>query len=226
MHCGDDVALETHYVPRHSQRTESVLTFFAQDGVTRNLVYANTSCTKATQPDEALAFARHWKAATGRLPELLVFDSKVTTGAGLAAIDAGVDAVDVANAAWAGTTSQVSMSALIAATDGTDRETGLSLDAAASLEPYFEAVRLLYGPFESGLPGPTGRVYHHEIPGGQLSNLRQQAISLGLGERFEAIEDIVRGGQHNPRQHRQGDPVLEGGRRSRAGAGRGERLAG
>jgi pyruvate carboxylase len=82
------------------------------------------------------------------------------------------------------------MSALIAATDGTERETGLSLEAAASLEPYFEAVRLLYGPFESGLPGPTGRVYHHEIPGGQLSNLRQQAISLGLGNKFEAIEDM------------------------------------
>ncbi len=108
----------------------------------------------------------------------------------IAAIDAGVDAVDVANAAWAGTTSQVSMSALIAATDGTERETGLSLEAAESLEPYFEAVRALYGPFESGLPGPTGRVYHHEIPGGQLSNLRQQAISLGLGGRFEAIEDM------------------------------------
>jgi pyruvate carboxylase len=108
----------------------------------------------------------------------------------VAAIDAGVDAVDVANAAWAGTTSQVSMSALIAATDGTERETGLSLEAAESLEPYFEAVRALYGPFESGLPGPTGRVYHHEIPGGQLSNLRQQAMSLGLGGRFEAIEDM------------------------------------
>ncbi|WP_347347859.1 pyruvate carboxylase [Nigerium sp.] len=108
----------------------------------------------------------------------------------LAAIDAGVDAVDVASAAWAGTTSQVSMSALIAATDDTERSTGLSLDAATSLEPYFEAVRLLYGPFESGLPGPTGRVYAHEIPGGQLSNLRQQAIALGLGERFEAIEDM------------------------------------
>ena len=108
----------------------------------------------------------------------------------LAAIDAGVDAVDVATAAWAGTTSQVSMSALVAATDDTERATGLSLDVAQELEPYFEAVRLLYGPFESGLPGPTGRVYHHEIPGGQLSNLRQQAISLGLGERFEAIEDM------------------------------------
>ncbi len=108
----------------------------------------------------------------------------------LAAINAGVDAVDVASAAWAGTTSQVSLSALIAATDGTERATGLSLEAATALEPYFEGVRLLYGPFESGLSGPTGRVYHHEIPGGQLSNLRQQAIALGLGDRFEAIEDM------------------------------------
>ena len=80
------------------------------------------------------------------------------------------------------------MSALVAATDGTDRATGLDLDAVMDLEPYWEAIRRLYGPFESGLAGPTGRVYTHEIPGGQLSNLRQQAIALGLGERFEAIE--------------------------------------
>lgn len=108
----------------------------------------------------------------------------------LAAIDAGVDAVDVAAASMAGTTSQVSMSALVAATDGTDRATGLDLDAVMDLEPYWEAIRRLYGPFESGLAGPTGRVYTHEIPGGQLSNLRQQAIALGLGDRFEAIEDM------------------------------------
>ncbi len=108
----------------------------------------------------------------------------------LAAIDAGVDAVDAAAAPWSGTTTQVSLSALIAATDDTPRASGLSLAAASDLEPYFEAVRALYGPFESGLPGPTGRVYHHEIPGGQLSNLRQQAIALGLGDRFEAIEDM------------------------------------
>ncbi|MFT3860122.1 pyruvate carboxylase [Micropruina sp.] len=108
----------------------------------------------------------------------------------LAAIEAGVDAVDVACAAWAGTTSQVSMSALVAATDDTERATGLSLAAVTDLEPYFEAVRLLYTPFESGLPGPTGRVYTHEIPGGQLSNLRQQAIALGLGHRFEDIENM------------------------------------
>ncbi|MFZ0529404.1 MAG: biotin/lipoyl-containing protein, partial [Propionicimonas sp.] len=108
----------------------------------------------------------------------------------LAAIDAGVDAVDVAAASMAGTTSQVSMSALVAALEGTPADTGLSLAAVTALEPYFESVRRLYAPFESGLPGPTGRVYTHEIPGGQLSNLRQQAIALGLGDRFEAIEDM------------------------------------
>ena len=108
----------------------------------------------------------------------------------LAAIEAGVDAVDVASAAMAGTTSQPPMSSLVAATDGTPRATGLDLAAVNDLEPYWEAVRQLYFPFESGLPSPTGRVYTHEIPGGQLSNLRQQAIALGLGDHFEEVEDM------------------------------------
>ncbi|GAB3073959.1 pyruvate carboxylase [Intrasporangium mesophilum] len=108
----------------------------------------------------------------------------------LAAINAGVDAVDAATATMAGTTSQPSLSALVAATDGTDRPTGLDIENVFALEPYWEAVRHLYKPFESGLDSPTGRVYFHEIPGGQLSNLRQQAIALGLGDRFEAIEDM------------------------------------
>ncbi len=107
----------------------------------------------------------------------------------LAASAAGVDAVDAANAAMAGTTSQPSLSALVAALENTERDTGLSLEAVSAVEPYWEAVRKTYKPFESGLPGPTGRVYHHEIPGGQLSNLRQQAIALGLADRFEDIED-------------------------------------
>jgi pyruvate carboxylase len=67
----------------------------------------------------------------------------------------------------------------------------LSLEAVCDLEPYWEALRKVYAPFDvvaSGPPAPTGRVYSHEIPGGQLSNLRQQAIALGLGDRFEAIE--------------------------------------
>jgi pyruvate carboxylase len=108
----------------------------------------------------------------------------------LAASAAGVDAVDAASAPLAGTTSQPSLSALVAATMNTERDTGLDLAAVSSLEPYWEAVRLLYKPFESGLPGPTGRVYHHEIPGGQLSNLRTQAKALGLADDFELIEDM------------------------------------
>ena len=108
----------------------------------------------------------------------------------VAAIDAGVDAVDAACAAMAGTTSQPALSALVSATDHSARETGLSLAAVNALEPYWEATRRVYAPFESGLPAPTGRVYRHEIPGGQLSNLRQQAIALGLGEKFEQVEDM------------------------------------
>jgi pyruvate carboxylase len=107
----------------------------------------------------------------------------------LAASRAGADAVDAASAPMAGTTSQPSLSALVAATAHTERDTGISLQAVSDLEPYWEAVRKAYAPFESGLPGPTGRVYHHEIPGGQLSNLRQQAMALGLGDQFEKIED-------------------------------------
>ncbi|MCR2816931.1 pyruvate carboxylase [Microbacterium jiangjiandongii] len=108
----------------------------------------------------------------------------------LAASAAGADAVDAAAAPMAGTTSQPSLSALVAALANTERDTGLDLSAVSDLEPYWEAVRALYRPFESGLPGPTGRVYRHEIPGGQLSNLRQQAIALGLADDFELIEDM------------------------------------
>ena len=108
----------------------------------------------------------------------------------MAAIDAGVDAVDVASAPMAGTTSQPSASALVAALAHTERDSGIPLSAVTALEPYWESVRIAYSPFESGLPGPTGRVYRHEIPGGQLSNLRQQAIALGLGNQFEKVEDM------------------------------------
>ena len=108
----------------------------------------------------------------------------------LAAVEAGVDAVDVASAPMAGTTSQPSASALVAALAFTKRDTTIKLDKVTDLEPYWEAVRRVYAPFESGLPGPTGRVYRHEIPGGQLSNLRQQAIALGLGDRFELVEEM------------------------------------
>lgn len=106
----------------------------------------------------------------------------------VAAWHAGADAVDGAAAPLAGTTSQPALSSIVAAAAHTEYDTGVSLDAVCDLEPYWEALRRVYRPFESGLPAPTGRVYTHEIPGGQLSNLRQQAIALGLGDRFEDIE--------------------------------------
>jgi pyruvate carboxylase len=106
----------------------------------------------------------------------------------LAAWTAGASAVDGASAPLAGTTSQPALSAIVAATAHTAFDTGLDLGAVCDLEPYWEALRKVYAPFEAGLPAPTGRVYSHEIPGGQLSNLRTQAVALGLGDRFEEIE--------------------------------------
>ena len=111
----------------------------------------------------------------------------------LAAWQAGADAVDGASAALAGTTSQPALSAIVAAAANGEFDTGLDLQAVCDLEPYWEALRKVYAPFESGLPAPTGRVYTHEIPGGQLSNLRQQAIALGLGDRFEDVEAAYAG---------------------------------
>jgi transposase len=81
MHWGEDVALEKHYVPSRSQRTRSVLSFFAQDGASQTLVYANADLTKATQSNEVLVFADHWKTLTGAFPHRLVMDQKVTTQA-------------------------------------------------------------------------------------------------------------------------------------------------
>ena len=83
-----------------------------------------------------------------------------------AAALSGADVVDGASAPLAGTTSQPSLSAIIAAFSDSARDTGISLKAVSDLEPYWEAVRQLYRPFEKGIPGPTGRVYRHEIPGG------------------------------------------------------------
>ena len=88
MHWGDDPSLEKHYVPARSQRTRSVLTFFAQDTGTRNLVYANADLTKATQNREAIAFCDRWKAVSGADRKMLIMDQKVTTQAILGELDA------------------------------------------------------------------------------------------------------------------------------------------
>ncbi len=91
MHWGQDPALEKHYVPSRSQRTRSVLTFFAEDAESHTLLYANADLAKATQNNEVLSFADHWHTVTGHDPNLLIFDSKVTTQAQLAELtDRGI----------------------------------------------------------------------------------------------------------------------------------------
>ena len=88
MHWGRDPALEKHYVPTRSQRARSVLTFFAQDSGTHNLVYANADLSKATQSREAIAFCDHWKAVTGADPKMLIMDQKVAPQDVLGELDA------------------------------------------------------------------------------------------------------------------------------------------
>ena len=88
MHWGDDAALDKHYVPRRSQRTRSVLTFFAEDAATHTLLYGNADLSKATQAGETITFCDHWHHLTGADPALLILDSKVTTQPELAKLDA------------------------------------------------------------------------------------------------------------------------------------------
>ena len=85
---GHDPALEKHYVPTRSQRARSVLTFFAQDTGTHNLVYANADLSKATQNREVIAFCDHWKHVSGADPAMLIMDQKVTTQPILGELDA------------------------------------------------------------------------------------------------------------------------------------------
>lgn len=87
MHWGHDPVLEKHYVPTRSQRARSVLTFFAQDSGTHNLIYANADLTKATQAREVIAFCDHWKGVSGADPAMLIMDQKVTTQKVLAELD-------------------------------------------------------------------------------------------------------------------------------------------
>jgi transposase len=87
MHWGHDPVLEKHYVPTRSQRARSVLTFFAQDSGTHNLVYANAEVSKASQAREVITFCEHWKTISGTDPAMLIMDQKVTTQKVLAELD-------------------------------------------------------------------------------------------------------------------------------------------
>ncbi|MFG6079595.1 pyruvate carboxylase [Paracoccus litorisediminis] len=105
----------------------------------------------------------------------------------LAAAAAGVDAVDCAMDALSGNTSQPTLGSIVEALRHTDRDTGLDISAIREISNYWEAVRAQYAAFESGLQAPASEVYLHEMPGGQFTNLKAQARSLGLEDRWHEI---------------------------------------
>ncbi|NEK21130.1 pyruvate carboxylase [Sulfitobacter sp. JBTF-M27] len=105
----------------------------------------------------------------------------------LAASDAGVDAVDCAMDALSGNTSQATLGSVVSALQHTDRDTGLSMSAIREISDYWEEVRHQYGAFETGMQAPSSEVYLHEMPGGQFTNLKAQAASLGLEDRWPEV---------------------------------------
>ena len=108
------------------------------------------------------------------------------------AIDAGVDVVDTANAALAGQNAQPDANALYYIRQGTERTVEVNLEANNKMADYWKATRQYYAPFETDLKTSFTEVYDYEIPGGQYSNLRAQAKSLGLGNRFDEVLEMYR----------------------------------
>jgi pyruvate carboxylase len=119
------------------------------------------------------------------------FHTHDTSGAAaatvMAAADAGVDAVDAAMDAFSGGTSQPCLGSIVEALRNTPRDTGLDMAAVREMSDYWEGVRAQYAAFEAGLMAPASEVYLHEMPGGQFTNLKAQARSLGLEDRWHEV---------------------------------------
>ena len=140
------------------------------------------------KPASARLLIRALKEETGLPIHFHTHDTSGIAGATiLAAADAGVDAVDAAMDAFSGGTSQPCLGSIVEALRNTDRDTGLDIAAVREISDYWEAVRGQYVAFESGLAAPASEVYLHEMPGGQFTNLKAQARSLGLEERWSEV---------------------------------------
>lgn len=105
---------------------------------------------------------------------------------------AGADIVDAAFNSMAGLTSQPALNSIVAAMEGTERETGLPVDGLQTISTYWDAVRPVYSQFESELKSGTAEIYKYEMPGGQYSNLRSQVQSFGLGHRFQDVKEMYK----------------------------------
>ena len=116
--------------------------------------------------------------------------SGVNSAAVLKAADAGADVVDAALAAMSGGTSQPNLNSIVEALRHTPRDTNLDIEALNECSDYWETVRTYYLPFDSGPKAGSARLYQHEIPGGQYTNLREQAAAMGLGHRWREVEKM------------------------------------
>jgi pyruvate carboxylase len=145
------------------------------------------------KPSAAGVLVRALKEAVGLPLHLHTHDTSGISGATvLAAVEAGVDAVDAAMDPMSGLTSQPCLGSLVEAWRHTYRDTGLDPNVIRDLSFYWEAVRAQYAAFESDLQSGASEVYLHEMPGGQFTNLREQAGSLGLAERWHEISRTYR----------------------------------
>jgi pyruvate carboxylase len=138
--------------------------------------YAAYQLVKALKQEIALPIHFHTHDTSG-----------VNSGSVLEASDANVDVVDLAIASMSGSTSQPNLNSIVAALQHTSRDTGLDVAALNDFADYWEQVRAVYAPFDTAPASGSAEVYDHEMPGGQYTNLKEQAASMGLGHRWPEI---------------------------------------
>jgi pyruvate carboxylase len=138
--------------------------------------YAAYTLVKALKEEVGLPIHFHTHDSSG-----------INSGSVLEASDAGVDIVDLAIASMSGSTSQPNLNSIVAALHHTPRDTGLNLEALNEFSDYWEAVRDYYAPFDTAPRSGMADVYLHEMPGGQYTNLKEQAAAMGLSHRWHEI---------------------------------------
>ena len=145
------------------------------------------------KPAQARILVRALKSEVGLPIHFHTHDTAgIATATILAASEAGVDAVDCAMDAFSGNTSQATLGSVVEALRHTDRDTGLDMTAVREISDYWEEVRHQYTAFETGMQAPSSEVYLHEMPGGQFTNLKAQAASLGLEDRWPEVARTYR----------------------------------
>lgn len=140
------------------------------------------------KPAAATVLVKALKEETGLPIHFHTHDtSGIAAATVLAAVDAGVDAVDAAMDSFSGLTSQPNLGSIVEALRNTGRDTGINPSIIRQFSDYWESVRLQYTAFEADLKAGASEVYLHEMPGGQFTNLKEQARSLGLSERWHEV---------------------------------------